>query len=81
VPDYEFRCWMCVVAPPGLPPGVHQRLTRELELAAAAPDTGKRLAALGLDVAFAGPQEMTRVIAAEIALWDPLIKSLNLSAQ
>ena len=81
VPDYEFRGWMGVVAPPGLPPGVHQRLTRELELAAAAPDTGKRLAALGLDVAFAGPQEMTRVIAAEIALWDPLIKSLNLSAQ
>ncbi|MBP7159096.1 MAG: tripartite tricarboxylate transporter substrate binding protein [Thermomonas sp.] len=80
VPDYEFRGWMGVVAPPGLPPAVHQRLTRELELAAAAPDTGERLAALGLDVAFAGPQETTRVIAAEVAMWGPLIKSLNLTA-
>jgi tripartite-type tricarboxylate transporter receptor subunit TctC len=81
VPDYEFRGWMGVVAPPGLPSAVHQRLTRELELAAGAPDTGERLAALGLDVAFAGPQEMARVISAEIAMWGPLIKSLNLTAQ
>lgn len=81
VPDYEFRGWMGVVAPPGLPPAVHQRLTRELELATAAPDTGDRLAALGLDVAFGAPQEMTRVIAWEMALWGPLIKSLNLTAQ
>jgi len=81
VPDYEFKGWMGVVAPPGLPPAVRQRLTRELELAAGAPDTGERLAALGLDVAFAGPQEMARVISAEIAMWGPLIKSLNLTAQ
>ena len=81
VPDYEFRAWMGVVAPPGLPPAVHQRLTRELELAAAAQDTGERLAALGLDVAFGGPQELTRVIGGELALWGPLIKSLNLTAQ
>ncbi|MCW5612712.1 MAG: tripartite tricarboxylate transporter substrate binding protein [Rubrivivax sp.] len=81
VPDYEFRGWMGVVAPPGLPSAVHQRLTRELELAAAAPDTAERLAALGLDVAFAGPQELTRVIGGELAVWGPLIKSLNLTAQ
>ncbi|MCW5634473.1 MAG: tripartite tricarboxylate transporter substrate binding protein [Rubrivivax sp.] len=81
VPDYEFRGWMGVVAPPGLLPAVQQRLTRELELAAAAPDTGERLAALGLDVAFGGPQEMSRAIAAELALWGPLIKSLNLTVQ
>lgn len=81
VPDYEFRGWMGVVAPPGLPPAVHQRLMRELELAAAAPDTVERLAALGLDVAFGRPQELTRVIGGELALWGPLIKSLNLTAQ
>ncbi|MBL8320232.1 MAG: tripartite tricarboxylate transporter substrate binding protein [Burkholderiaceae bacterium] len=81
VPDYEFRGWMGVVAPPGLPPAVQQRLTREMELAAAAPDTGERLAALGLDVAFGGPQGLTRVIATELALWGPLIKSLNLTVQ
>jgi len=81
VPDYEFRGWMGVVAPPGLPPPVQQRLTRELEGAAAAADTGERLAALGLDVAFGGPQEMTRAIVAELALWGPLVKSLNLTVQ
>lgn len=81
VPDYEFRGWMGVVAPSGLPPALQQRLTRELELAAAAPDTAERLAALGLDVAFGEPHELARVIAAELALWGPLIRSLNLTVQ
>jgi tripartite-type tricarboxylate transporter receptor subunit TctC len=81
VPDYEFRGWMGVVAPSGLPPALQQRLTRELELASAAPDTAERLAALGLDVAFGEPHELARVIAAELALWGPLIRSLNLTVQ
>ncbi len=81
VPDYEFRGWMGVVAPPGLPAALQHRLTRELELAAAAPETTDRLAALGLDVAFGAPEALTRVIAAELALWGPLIRSLNLTVQ
>jgi len=44
----------------------------------AAPGTGDRLAALGLDVSFGQPDEVTRIVTAELALWGPLIKSLGL---
>lgn len=81
VPDYEFRGWMGVVAPPGLPQPLQQRLTRALEQAAAAPDMAERVAALGLDLAYGPPQEVTRVVASELALWGPLIRSLDITMQ
>ncbi len=45
------------------------------------PDTGDRLRALGLDVNFGGPGEVARAIAADTALWGPLIKSLGVHVE
>lgn len=81
LPGYEFKGWMGVVAPRGLPVAVQKRLTSELDKAMAAPGTGERLAALGLDVAFGDPGEVTRTVTAELQLWGPLIKSFNLKAE
>jgi tripartite-type tricarboxylate transporter receptor subunit TctC len=81
VPGYEFSGWMGVVAPAGLPRALQTRLTAEVEKALAAPGTGDRLAALGLDVSFGHPDEVTRTITAELALWGPLIKSLGLRVE
>lgn len=81
LPGYEFKGWMGVVAPAGVPAANRKRLTAEVERAVAAPDIGERLATLGLDVAFGGPDEVTRTVTAELALWGPLIKSLNLTAE
>ncbi len=81
LPGYEFKGWMGVVAPRGLPGALQRRLTSELEKALAAPDTGERLAALGLDVAFGGPAEVTQTVTSELQLWGPLIKSLNLKVE
>lgn len=78
LPGYEFKGWMGVVAPRGLPAALQKRLTGEVEKAMSAPDTGERLATLGLDVAFGAPGEVTRTVSAELQLWGPLIKSLNL---
>ncbi len=81
VPGYEFSGWMGIMAPPGLPRVLQARLTAEAEKALAAPDTGDRLATLGLDVSFGHPDEVTRTITAELALWGPLIKSLGLRVE
>ncbi len=78
VPGYEFSGWMGIMAPAGLPKPLQSRLTAEIEKAMAAPGTGDRLAALGLDVSFGQPDEVTRIVTAELALWGPLIKSLGL---
>lgn len=81
VPGYEFSGWMGIVAPAGLPRPLQARLTAETEKALAGPETGDRLAALGLDVSFGPPNEVTRTITSELALWGPLIKSLGLRAE
>lgn len=81
VPGYEFSGWMGVMAPAGLPRVLQARLTAETEKALAAPETGDRLAALGLDVSFGHPNEVTRTITTELALWGPLIKSLGLRVE
>lgn len=81
VKGYEFVGWMGIMAPPGLPPALQRRLAAETDKALAGPDTGDRLSALGLDVNFGGPDEVARAIAADMALWGPLIKSLGLRAE
>ncbi len=81
VKGYEFVGWMGIMAPQGLPPALQRRLTAETEKALAGPDTGDRLSALGLDVNFGGPDEVARAIAADMALWGPLIRSLGLRAE
>ena len=81
VKGYEFVGWMGIMAPPGLPPALQKRLTAETEKALAGPDTGDRLSALGLDVNFGGPDEVARAIAADMALWGPLIKSLGVHVE
>ncbi len=78
LPGYEFKGWMGIIAPRGLPAALQMRLTTEVEKALAAPEIGERLATLGLDLAYGGPVEVTRTVAAELKLWGPLIKSLNL---
>lgn len=69
------------MAPAGLPKVLQTRLTAEIEKAMAAPGMGDRLAALGLDVSFGQPDEVTRIVTAELALWGPLIKSLGLRVE
>lgn len=81
VADYEFRGWMGVVAPQGLPETLQIRLSKALEAATSAPDVADRLSALGLEAAYAPPQEVTRIITSELALWGPLIRSLGIEAQ
>lgn len=81
LPGYEFKGWMGLLAPAGLPAPIQKRLADETEKALAAPEIGERLQSLGLDVAFGTPQDVARTVAAELALWGPLIKSLNLKVE
>lgn len=81
LPGYEFKGLMGVLAPRGLPAALQTRLATEVRKALAAPDIGERLSTLGLDVAFGDPAEVTRTVTAELQLWGPLIKSLNIKVE
>ncbi|MGK2897348.1 MAG: Bug family tripartite tricarboxylate transporter substrate binding protein [Burkholderiaceae bacterium] len=82
LPDIEeVTVWFGIVARAGVPAAVQQRLGAEAGRALAAPDVGERLAALGQDSNFAGPEEFARIIASDIALWGPLIKSVGIRVE
>lgn len=81
LPGYEFKGWMGILAPRGLPGALQRRLAKEVEKALAVPDIGERLGTLGLDVAFGDPAVLTATVAAELQLWAPLIKSLSLKVE
>ena len=78
LPGYEVIGWMGVVGPAGLPAAVQRRLAAEIEKTLAAPDTADRIAALGLDVSYGGPQELGQAIRRDLALWGPVIKASGL---
>ncbi|MCW5657016.1 MAG: tripartite tricarboxylate transporter substrate binding protein [Burkholderiaceae bacterium] len=78
---YEFKGWMGVVAPRGLPATVQERLTAEAKKALAAPDMSVQLETFGMDVAFGDPAELTRTLTTELQLVGPLIKSLGLKVE
>lgn len=76
LPGHEVILWIGFVAPAGLPAAIQQRLAAEAKKALAAPDVAERLAAAGLEVNFAGPEESARAVAGELAQWGPVIKAL-----
>jgi tripartite-type tricarboxylate transporter receptor subunit TctC len=78
LPGYEVIGWMGVVGPAGLPVAAQRRLAAEIEKTLAAPDTADRIAALGLDVSYGGPQELGQAIRRDLALWGPVIKASGL---
>lgn len=82
LPDIEeVTVWFGIVARAGLPAAVQQRLGAEAGRALAAPDVRERLAAFGQDSNFAGPEEFARIIASDIALWGPMIKSVGIRVE
>jgi tripartite-type tricarboxylate transporter receptor subunit TctC len=82
VPDFDsFAVWTGLAAPAGLPPAIQQRLAAEAKKALAAPEVVERLSGLAMDINYGGPEEMARVVAAETALWGPLIKAAGIRAE
>lgn len=78
LPGYEVIGWMGVVGPAGIAVPVQRQLAAEIEKTLAAPDTAERLAALGLDVNYGGPEELAQSIRRDLALWGPVIKATGL---
>ncbi len=73
--DIDASAWFGLFGPAGLPKGTVDRLNAALQLALKAPDVAERLDKLGLSVAPGTADDMARRLAADKALWSPVIKS------
>jgi tripartite-type tricarboxylate transporter receptor subunit TctC len=70
--------WLAVVAPAGTPKDIIDKLNHAFREALAAPETVKRLKALGTDPKIGTPQELGEMLARERAQWITVVKAAHI---
>ena len=76
--DVELRDWLGFLAPAGTRRDRIERLHSELAKAAAAPETRRRLEALGVEVADMGPEEFRAHIRSELQRWAKVVRDAGI---
>jgi len=69
LPEFAVSIWVGIVAPPGTPKKIVDKLNDEIRTAVATPDMHERLEALGADPASDTSEQFSAYIAAETAQW------------
>jgi tripartite-type tricarboxylate transporter receptor subunit TctC len=80
-PDFATTAWTGLLAPAGTPPEVIAKLNGAVNVALQAPQMKAALDRLAADSLGGAPEELTRVIEADIGKWAPIVKALNLQVE
>lgn len=72
--------WFGLAAPAGTSPAIVTRWADQVRAALAAPEVHKRLVGLGIVPVANTPEEFAQQIAAEAALWEPVIRKAGIKA-
>jgi tripartite-type tricarboxylate transporter receptor subunit TctC len=78
LPEFAVSIWVGVVAPPGTPKEIVDRVNAEVRKAVATPDVRKHIEALGADPATDTPEQFSAYIAAETAQWLKVARAAKL---
>jgi tripartite-type tricarboxylate transporter receptor subunit TctC len=81
LPGYELMVWYGVCAPAGVAKPIVNKVAADVQQALAAPDVQKRMADLGVDVAFMGPEKFGAYMKAEGAKWAKVIRQAKIEPQ
>ncbi len=76
--DFVVTSWQAVMAPGGMAPALHARVTDAVRGALDHPETRQRLGAIGLDVVANAPAEYSAFQQAEIARWREVVRVANI---
>jgi tripartite-type tricarboxylate transporter receptor subunit TctC len=77
-PDFSTSAWTGLLAPAGTPPEVIGKLNGAVNTALQGAEMKAALDRLAGDALGGPPQELTRIIEADIGKWAPIVKALNL---
>jgi tripartite-type tricarboxylate transporter receptor subunit TctC len=75
VKNYESGVWFGLSVPAGTPRDIIQRLNAAALQVTKAPDFIKRMTDLGYNIIPGTPEDMERMLKAEIARWTPIVKA------
>jgi len=78
VPGYESNMWWGIMVPARTPKPVVQKLNRDIRQAVDAGDIPQRFADLGMEVRVSAPEELTRIVNADIRKWAGIIRDAKL---
>ena len=74
VPGYDATIWLGLLAPPGTPREVVQKLNTEITRVLSAPEARKLMASAGVDVATSQPDEFGRLLQSELDRWGKVVR-------
>jgi tripartite-type tricarboxylate transporter receptor subunit TctC len=81
VPGFVATGWWVLVAPPGTPASIVNKLSNDLRAVLARPDLNDRFEQLGTLTRAMSPQELSKFIRSERELWKPIIRQVGLAKQ
>lgn len=81
VPGFDVSSWYGVLAPAGTPPPVISSLAREFAQVLDARDMRDKLAAVGLEIGGAAPEQFAAYINAEVAKWKKVARASGIRGE
>jgi tripartite-type tricarboxylate transporter receptor subunit TctC len=79
VPNYDASVWLALLAPAGTPKEIVNKLNSEIGKVMVAPDAAKAFAAVGVEVSFSTPEEMTQYMVQERERWGKVVKEAGIT--
>lgn len=81
LPGFESSNWTAVVAPPGTPPAIAQKLSAAIAESLKLPDVAKQLQDLNNEPIGSTPEQMARFVRDESKRWGDIIRSAGIKAE
>jgi tripartite-type tricarboxylate transporter receptor subunit TctC len=80
-PGFSSTSWTGLLAPAKTSPDIVAKLNSDINEAVQTPDFIAALAKLSSEPLGGSPSDFTRLIKADIAKWEPIVKSLSLKSE
>ena len=74
VPGYDATIWLGLLAPPGTPREVVQKINAEITKVLSQPEARKLMSSAGVDVATSSPEEFGRLMQSELDRWGKVVR-------
>ncbi|WP_043361486.1 tripartite tricarboxylate transporter substrate binding protein [Belnapia sp. F-4-1] len=81
IPGYEAAAWLGYAAPAGTPMTVRRRLAEEIDRILLLPEVRERLASWGAEPVGGPPEAMDRLLAAERARWQDVVRRAGIERE
>ena len=81
LPGFAASGWFALVAPPGIPSAIVNKVSNDLRAVLALEDVKERLDALSVSTRAMSPQELSDFISSERQLWMPVINRIGVAMQ